>query len=63
MAWEQVPSQDGTYAVDWETVRRLIRAYWRAHKQNELAVTRTDSEKTMNPASWLMPDLTTVEVD
>lgn len=63
MSYELVESQDGTYAVHWPTIYKIIESRVRAAKQNQYARLVSESQTTWHPLSWGLPDLVTVEVD
>ena len=63
MSYERVESLEGEFAIDWDIVRRIICSYWVSQKQNEHAKEVSVSERTLNPFSWMLPEVTNVEVD
>lgn len=61
--WEVVESGDGTYAVHWPTVYKIIESRVRAEKQNQHARLVRESQTGLHPLSWGLPDLVNLEVD
>jgi len=63
MAYELVETKNGRYSVDWDVVWRIIRSYSRAGNQLDCARVVRESQTTVNPMSWGLPDLQYVDVD
>ena len=63
MSYSLVSSYGTDYAVDWDIVERLCMSYWRSHYQLQLSETKETSERTLNPFSWALPTIKTVDVD
>jgi hypothetical protein len=52
------------YAVDWDVVDRLVRAYWRAESRNSYSrVVKSSDKSWYNPVSWSLPEIEQIEVD
>jgi hypothetical protein len=63
MAYSLINTDDGPFAFDWDCVTRIIRSWVRAGSQLDNARTVTESQIGLNPFSWGLPDLQSVEVD
>lgn len=64
MSHSLVHADDGTFAVDWPIVYRIVESYVRAKKYNELSKSVVVSQSDWyDPRSWQMPDLVNLEVD
>lgn len=57
MAYEMILLRDGTWAVDWELVRTIMRSFARAKAM--VAQSRTE----VTDGGWFGPDLHSIEVD
>jgi hypothetical protein len=57
MAYEMILLRDGTWAVDWELIRTILRSYTRAKAMHE------HSRIEITDGGWFGPDLHTLEVD
>ena len=63
MAYTLVKSGTREYAVDWDVVERLVSSYHRSVYQLEMSEAKTTSEATLlNPLSWSLPNVTTLDV-
>jgi hypothetical protein len=64
MAYWFLQNDHGSYAIDWDIVYRIVRAYHTALAREQYATLVTTSESNWyNPFSWSLPDIRSVEVD
>ncbi len=63
MAYSLVTSYGTDYAVDWDVVERLCMSHWRTHYQLYHSETIETSQRTLNPFSWALPSIKSVDVN
>lgn len=63
MAYQLVNTSQGQFAIDWDTCTRIIRNCIRARKQLQHAKIVKESQVSMNPMTWGLPDLEYVDVN
>ena len=63
MTYKAYNFRQGSFTVDWATCLRIIRSHHRAFLQLKYSKDMRDSQISLNPLSWGLPDLHYVEVD
>ncbi len=63
MGYKLVETPKGQFAIDWDIVTRIIRSYVRARLQCQYSRTVKESQTSLNPLSWALPDFQYIEVD
>jgi hypothetical protein len=63
MAYQLVNTSQGQFAIDWDVVTRIIRSRVRSEMQLRHSKTVTESQTSLDPFSWGLPDLKYVTVD
>jgi hypothetical protein len=64
MTYRLYNTEQGDFCIDWEACCQMIRSFHRATAQYAHSREVTESQSSLlNPLSWGLPDLTTVEVD
>jgi hypothetical protein len=63
MTYKVYETAQGSFAVDWPTCVQFIRSYHRSKLQLDCSREARESQSTINPLSWGLPDLFYVEVD
>jgi hypothetical protein len=62
MSYTIVNSLGTEYAVDWDVVERLCLSHWRSYYQLQHANATSVSERTLNPFSWSLPTIRSVDI-
>jgi hypothetical protein len=63
MSYSIVNNPGTEFAVDWDVIERLCMSYWRSHYQIIHSEPRDMSERSLNPFSWALPTITTIDVE
>jgi len=63
MAYKLYDTPQGQFAIDWDTCVHIIKSYYRAKFTFLKSKIRKESELSINPLSWGLPDLEYLEVD
>ncbi len=63
MTYKAYDTAQGLFAVDWDTFIKIVRSYHRSKLQLRYSKEVRESQSTINPLSWGLPDLVYIEVD
>jgi hypothetical protein len=63
MTYELFEASQGKFAIDWGICRQIVKSYYRSQLLGKYATDQTESQVSINPFSWGLPDLTYVTVD
>lgn len=64
MAWKFYNTEQGEFCIDWVACSNIITNYYRAQAQLQHSREVKESQSsTLNPLSWGLPDLVSLEVD
>jgi hypothetical protein len=63
MTWKTYRVEQGEYAISWDTCCRIIASRHRAKWQLQLAQETSESQISLNPYTWGLPDLHFLTVD
>lgn len=63
MSWKTYRVEQGEFTICWETCCRIIASHHRAKWQLQLAQEDRESQSTVNPLTWGLPDLRYLTVD